>query len=83
MDRLIALGKCISNSLDDAESNARSHLDNFRKDNLNKIVSACLNFNSIINKYNQLVNLIKGRIDVIIIFESIINDAFTESQFSV
>ena len=83
MDRLIALGKCISNSLDDAESNARSHLDNFRKDNLNKIVSACLNFNSIINKYNQLVNLIKGRIDVTIIFESIINYAFAESQFSV
>ena len=83
MDGLIALDKCICNALGDTECNARPHLDNFRKDNLNKIVSTRLNFNSIKNKFDKLVNLIKGKIGVTMISQSMIDDAFTESQFSV
>ena len=70
LDDLVALDKCISNTLNDTEPNARSQLDNLRKGNLNKNVFARLNINSI-----------KGKIDVLIISESKVDYSFLDSQF--
>ena len=70
LDDLVALDKCISNTLNDTEPNARSQLDNLRKGNLNKNVFLRLNINSI-----------KGKIDVLIISESKVDYSFLDSQF--
>ena len=74
MDDLVALDKCISYTLNDTEPNARSQLDHLPRDNLNKIIFAHININSIINKFDQLAN-------VLLISESKIDDSFPDSQF--
>ena len=74
MDDLVALDKCISDTLNDTEPNARSQLDHLPRDNLNKIIFAHINSNSIINKFDQLAN-------VLMISESKIDDSFPDSQF--
>ena len=79
MDDLVGLDKCISNSLKDTEPNARSQLDNLCRDNLNRIIFAHININSIRNKLDQLANLIKGKIDALMISESKIDDSFPDS----
>ena len=81
MDDLAALDKCISYTLNDTEPNARSQLNNLRRDNLNKIIFAHLNINSIRNKFDQLADLVKGKIDILMISESKIDDSFPDSQF--
>ena len=81
MDDLVALDKCIFYTLNDTEPNARSQLDNLRRDDLNKIIFAHLNINSIRNKFVQLSGLVKGKIDVLMKSESKIDDSFPDSQF--
>ena len=49
--------------------------------NLNKIIFAHLNINSIGNKFDQLADLIKRKINVLIISESKTDDSFPDSQF--
>ena len=81
LEDLIALDKCIFYTLNGTEPNARSQLDSLRRDNLNKIIFAYLNINSIRNKFDHLADLIKGKIDVLMISESKIDDSFRDSQF--
>ena len=68
-------------ALNETDPNARSQLDNLRRDNLNKIIFAHLNINSIRNKFDQLADPIKEKIDVLMISESKIDDYFPDSQF--
>ena len=70
------------NALNDTKHNAGSQLDNLRRKNLNKIIFAHLNISSVRNKFNQLADLIKGKIDVLMISKSKIDDSFPDSQFS-
>ena len=60
----------MSNALNDTKPNAGSQLDNLRRKNLNKIIFAHLNINGIRNKFNQLADLIKGKIDKLMISKS-------------
>ena len=64
-----------------------SHIDPYltlkqlKINNVNRIVCAQLNINSIRNKFDQLKYLISGNVDVLIITETKLNDTFPESQF--
>ena len=81
LDDLVALDKGIFYTLNGTEPNARSQLDSLLRDNLNKIIFAYLNINSIRNKFDQLAGLTKGKIDLLMISESKIVDSFRDSQF--
>ena len=52
-----------------------------RKDNLNKLIFAHLNLNSIPNKFELLSGQIKGNIDVLMISETKIDDSFPVGQY--
>ena len=52
-----------------------------RKDNLNKLIFAHLNINSIRNKFELLSKQIKGNVDLLIISETKIDDSFPVGQF--
>ena len=52
-----------------------------RSNNLNKLVFAHLNINSIRNKFEFLVEQVKGNRGVLIISETKINDSFTIANF--
>ena len=72
-----------SNDHVDVDSNSYfgDQLSSLRKKNLNRLILAHLNINSIRNKLDQLVNGIKGNIDVLMISESKLDNSFPFMQF--
>ena len=65
----------------DSDSYFGGQLNSLRKKNLNRLILAHLNINSIRNKFNQLVNGIKGNIDVLMVSETKLYDSFPSMQF--
>ena len=62
-------------------SDCNNTLNSLRKDNLNKLIFAHLNINSIRNKFELLSEQIKGNVDVLMISETKIDDSFPVGQF--
>ena len=58
-----------------------SVLSNLKLKNVNKILCAPININSIRNKLDQLKSMISGTVDILIIMETKLNDSFPEAQF--
>ena len=61
-------------------------LQTIRKDNLSKLIFACLNINSIRNKFDSLADVIKDNIDVnivniLMLSETKVDDSFPDGQF--
>ena len=56
-------------------------LDNLRVKNMNRIIFAHLNINSIRNKFDMLSDLIRGKIDILLISETKLDETFPSSQF--
>ena len=81
MDDLVAPDKCLYYTPNDTKPNERSQVDNPCGDNRNKIIFAHLSINSIRNKFDHLADFIKGKIYILIISESEIDDSFPDSQF--
>ena len=54
---------------------------NIPKDNLNKIIYAQLNINSIPKKFDSLADTIKDNIDVLMISETKVDDSFPDGPF--
>ena len=52
-----------------------------RSKNLNQIVPAHLNINSLRKKFNILTDQVTGNVDVMVISETKLNDSFPASQF--
>ena len=68
---------------DEHMSNTR-YVDNLkfiRKDNLNKLIIAHLNINSIRSKFDFLVDKIKGNVDIMMISETNLDNTFPNGQF--
>ena len=70
-----------SNNLSKVEVDCTNTLTSLRKDNLNKLIFAHLNINSIRNKFDNLSKLIRGKVDILLISETKIDDSFPEGQF--
>ena len=70
-----------SNNLSKVEADCTNTLTSLRKDNLNKLIFAHLNINSIRNKFDNLSKLIRGKVDILLISETKIDDSFPEGQF--
>ena len=58
-----------------------SVLTNLNLRNVNRILCAQININSIRNKFDQLKSMISGKIDILVITETKLNDLFPEAQF--
>ena len=61
-----------------AKSGTNSCLQTTRKDNLNKLIFAHLNFNSIRNKFDFVADIIKDNIDIFMISETKVDDVFPD-----
>ena len=55
--------------------------ENIRSDNMNKLILAHLNINYIRNKFQFLVEQIKGKIDILMISETKIDESFPQGNF--
>ena len=68
-----------ANSL--SESNNVASLCSIRKRNLNKLVVAHLNINSLRLKFDSLVQKITGNVNILMISETKLDNSFPEGQF--
>ena len=66
-----------------AEDVSFKSLKDIRIKNLNRIVLAHLNINSLRNKFDLLADQIKGNVDVLAISETKLDDSFHVRQFKV
>ena len=60
-----------------------SSLKSVRRKNLNPIIFAHLNINSLRNKFGTLAHQIKGNVDVLVISETKLDESFPEGQFKI
>ena len=58
-------------------------LKDVRIKNLNRIILAHLNINSLRNKFDLLTDQIKGNVDVLVISETKLDDSFPTCQFKI
>ena len=58
-------------------------LKDVRLKNLNRIVLAHLNFNSLRNNFDALVEQVSGNVDVLVLSETKIDESFPEGQFKI
>ena len=70
-----------SNVYNDYTPDPKQIFKNIRDSNFNKLTFGHLNINSLRNKFDQLTELVKGFIDILLIFESKLDDSFPEGQF--
>ena len=56
-------------------------LKNIRSDNMNKLIFAHLNINSITNNFEFLAEQIKGKIDILMISVTKIDESFPQGNF--
>ena len=70
-----------SSDLSKTKDNCLNALTSLRKDNVDRLIFAHLNINSIRNKFDNLSQLIRGKIDVLLISETKIDDSFPKGQF--
>ena len=75
MIRLIVLEKGNSNE------KFKYYLSSLRRKNLNRVILAQLNISSIRNKFDLLGEGIKGKVDVLMISETKIDETFPSRQF--
>ena len=61
--------------------NSHYVLNNLRINNLNRIIFAHININSIRNKFDMLADMITGRVDILLVSETKIDETFPSSQF--
>ena len=78
---LVTVNECLSNTLEKAKSGTNSSLQTMRMDNLNKLVFAHLNINSIQNKFESLADIIKDNIGILMISETKVDDSFLDGRF--
>ena len=65
----------------DLDLDALTILKQIRINNLKNVIIGQLNINSLRNKFNDLVELIHGNLDILVITETKLNDSFPEKQF--
>ena len=70
--------ECISNLTLKGKKiiDCKSTFKTMRDDNLNKLIFAHLNINSIRNKLEELISQVKGTVDILMISETKIDDSF-------
>ena len=70
-----------SNVYSDYTPDPKQILKNIRNSNVNKLTFGHLNINSLRNKFDKLTEMVKGFVDIFLIYESKVDDSFPEGQF--
>ena len=60
-----------------------SFLSDLRIKNVNRLIIGNLNINSLANKFEQLKLMIQGKVDILVITETKLDDTFLTSQFTI
>ena len=64
-------------------SDPNGKLDNLRKNNLGRLITGHLNINSLRNKFEALKSLIQGKVDILVVSETKLDESFPRGQFAI
>ena len=84
---LLVNSKSVCNSVEASQSESNDTFDpkielrNLRLKNPNRLVCAHLNINSVRNKFELLINIIKDNIDILMVSETKLDSSFPKGQF--
>ena len=70
---------CLPVTLEKTNSDVYTNLENIRKYNSKKIITAHLNINSIRKKLDFFADIVKDNIDILMTSESKLHDSFPDS----
>ena len=70
---------CLPITLEKTNSDVYTNLENIRKYNSKKIITAHLNINSIRQKLDFFADIVKDNIDILMTSESKLHDSFPDS----
>ena len=73
----------VSSGYSSDASNPVNILKSLKSKNTEKIVIAQLNINSLPHKFDQLVTIIDGNVDILVITETKLDETYTNSQFKI
>ena len=73
----------VDNDILPPQPSSNLFLSGFRVKHLNRVIFAHININSIRHKFDMLVDIIKGNIDILLISETKIDDTFLTPQFMI
>ena len=62
--------------------NPKDLLKNIKKDNLNRLIIAQININSLRNKFDSLNTIINGNVDILVVNETKLDSSFPNQQFA-
>ena len=79
-DSNVVYDECLSDTLGDTDSDVKSTLNIFHKNNMDKVIFAYLKVNSIKNKSDQLRVMIKGHIDVLMISKYKLDNSYLNGE---
>ena len=78
---LIPILEPISEASGDADANDLTKLKNISLSNVNRLIVAQLNINSSRNKFDALVNIASGKLDIFVLTETKLDETFPKNQF--
>ena len=70
-------------SNDNLEDNPLQKIKKLKLSNVNRLIIASININSIKGKFDAFKLWVKGNIDIIVVVEIKIDDSFTQQQFAI
>ena len=76
---LVTVNDCLPSTLKKAKSGRNSSLENIRI--ISILIFVHLSINSIRNKFYSLADIIKDKIDILMILETKVDDTFPDGQF--
>ena len=65
----------------DEDANDLTKLKNIRLSNVNRLIVAQLNINSLRNKLDALIGIVSGKLDIFVLTETKLNETFPKNQF--
>ena len=74
---------CKNIDVTDSPDSANTILKNLRLENVNRLVCAQLNINSIRNKFESLKEIVSTNVDILLIWETKLDSSFPRTQFHI
>ena len=62
---------------------AREELNSLKINNLNRVIFSHININSLRNKFEDLKEIVKGKVDILLVSETKIDNSFPDGQFAI
>ena len=78
---LILISESNNEARADEDIDDLTKLKNIRLSNVNRLIVAQLNINSLRNKFHTLIDIVSGKVDILVLTETKLDETFPKNQF--